>query len=111
METHGGVKPSLTLNMGTALFFTLQTCFVLSEINLTILYFYFYFFLQFNHCLFQFIAVRLSEAKRRVEAKYIFKVIQFNCERRLHERGLRSTELLNNHIRIYKSSAVTKYED
>ena len=23
--------------------------------------------------------VRLSEAKRRVEAKYIFKVIQFNC--------------------------------
>ena len=23
--------------------------------------------------------VRLSEAKQRVEAKYIFKVIQFNC--------------------------------
>ena len=23
--------------------------------------------------------VRLLEAKRRVEAKYIFKVIQFNC--------------------------------
>ena len=25
------------------------------------------------------LTVRLSEAKRRVEAKYIFKVIQFNC--------------------------------
>ena len=24
-------------------------------------------------------SVRLSEAKRRVEAKYIFKVILFNC--------------------------------
>ena len=29
---------------------------------------------------------RLSEAKRKVEAKYIFKDIQFNYSRRLHER-------------------------
>ena len=42
MDTHEGVKPSVTLNMKTALFFTLQTCFVLNEINLTILYLYFY---------------------------------------------------------------------
>ena len=31
----------------------------------------------FGHC--QPASVRLSEAKRRVEVKYIFKVIQFNC--------------------------------
>ena len=33
----------------------------------------------------------VSEAKRRVEAKYIFKDIQFNDQRRLHKQGLRST--------------------
>ena len=52
--------------------------------------------------------VRLSEAKRGWEAKCIFKVIQFNGSRRLYEQGLRSTALLYNHVRIYKSSAVTK---
>ena len=36
--------------------------------------------------------VRLSEAKRRVEAKYIFKGIQFNDSRTLHEQGLMSTD-------------------
>jgi len=52
--------------------------------------------------------VRLSEAKRIVEAKYIFKDIQFNDSRRLHELGLRSTDLSYNHIRIYRSSTVAK---
>ena len=37
-------------------------------------------------------SVRLSEAKRRVEAKYIFKDIQFNDSRILHEQGLMSTD-------------------
>ena len=37
-------------------------------------------------------SVRLSEAKRRVEAKYIFKDIQFNDSRRLHEQGLVSSD-------------------
>ena len=37
-------------------------------------------------------SVRLSEAKRRVEAKYIFKDIKFNDSRRLHEQGLMSTD-------------------
>ena len=44
--------------------------------------------------------VRLLEAKRRGEAKYIFKDLQFNDSRRLHELGLRSTDLPYNHIRI-----------
>ena len=44
--------------------------------------------------------VRLLEAKRRGEAKYIFKDLQFNDSRRLHELGLRSTDLSYNHIRI-----------
>ena len=37
-------------------------------------------------------SVRLSEAKRRVVAKYVFKDIQFNDSRRLHEQGLMSTD-------------------
>ena len=52
--------------------------------------------------------VRLSETKRRAEARYIFKDIQFNDSRRLHELGLRSIDLSYNHIGIYRSSAVAK---
>ena len=52
--------------------------------------------------------VRLSETKRRAEARYIFKDIQFNDSRRLHALGLRSIDLSYNHIRIYRSSAVAK---
>ena len=37
-------------------------------------------------------SVRLSEAKRRVEAKYIFKDIQFNDSRRLNEQALMLTD-------------------
>ena len=37
-------------------------------------------------------SARLSEVKRRVKDKYIFKDIQFNDSRRLHEQGLMSTD-------------------
>ena len=52
--------------------------------------------------------VRLSETKRRAEAKYIFKDIQFNDSGRLHELSLRSTDLSFTHIGMYRSSAVAK---
>ena len=45
----------------------------------------------------------LSETKRRAEARYIFKDIQFSDSRRLHELGLRSIDLSYNNIGICRA--------